>query len=280
MSDYRFAVLTYPPEYRRQRGPEIVALANELAGDRWSIRQWLGLVSGGLRARARSATRSTSRGVWESGTRIALLIWLVIGAANPLTALLQLPGAPKFHEEWYVLAMPLLLIAALTISTRWWVALLITVHVGWRMWVFASDMPQVTFGGGILVSNVLIIGIAWWLALATDGRRAAGIAPTMLLTVLLTLWWSALLSNGSYTLAANLVAVLAVVAALVVATSDPRIAAAIAIFAGITLTWDLPFALANDAVGFNYWGPLTFSVAFVIVPWLAARSGIHRMVSA
>jgi hypothetical protein len=280
MSDYRWATQAYPSAYRKERTDEIVALANELSDGRWSIRQSLGLLAGGLQTRARLATQSSPRGVWESGARSALLVLFIWAAAGPLSSMLRLQRVVEFQEPWYVLAIPLLFIVFLTVSTRWWVASVITIYALWGIWTSVGDYGRVGFVAGALASTAVMVGIAWWLALATDGRRVLGFIPTMLLTVVVSLLWSTLVYVNVSTLVAGALVVLFVLVALVTATSDPRLAATLTILSGLVLCWTLPVAVGSHTDGLDYWGPLVIPFAVALTLLAATRIGTRRMVQA
>lgn len=275
MSDYRFAIRAYPSSYRIDHGAELVDVANELTGGGWSGKQSSSLVAGGLRARAREATDCSSRGVWASGVRVGLLIWLVMGAAPGFAYAIGLRSAPTYEVSRFVLLLPLVLIAAMVVSTRWWVAVLITAEGGLGLWVFLQDpISGVAFVVAVMGPWALAIGLAWWLALSTDGSRAARPLVGGALVV------GATVLAGTHPSGVGAVAALVLVlGGLVASRTDPRIAAGGTVYAVLIFSWVFPFAVTNDDAGWRYWGPITFSVVVLSIMLAASWSGIKRMVS-
>ncbi len=279
MSEYRFAMLAYPPDYREERGPELVGLANRLAGDRWSIRQSLGLVAGGLRTRARTATHGSTREVWASGIRIGLLFWLVMGAAS---GFVQSTGSESIRTSnlsrgLVMLQLPALL--ALTISTRWWSAALLTMTQGAVLVVAWTSSPPIVidvFGVAMVATAVILSGLAWWLAIATDGHRAA--SPTAVGLLIL-----GTIAIGISPVAQFLVPVYLVLSfllffgGLIGSRHDPRLAAAGTTVALLLSPGFVTVALFNDATGWNYWGPITISLAVLATLASASISGTRRL---
>lgn len=280
MSDYRYALRAYPVDYREEHGWRLAVLANELSPRRWSLRQSASLVAGGLRTRARISTGCSSRGVWEGAARIALLAWMAMGAAPPLLHLLGVPWAPAYRESLFVLALSVLPVVVLTISTRWWAATLITVVRGWASWDLVGEPMESLFLAGFVGSTVLTVGLAWWLALATDGRRAAGPFVSVSLTLAGLVWWSGLLTEGPFASAAVASPILVILVGLAVSRSDPRLAATTAVMSTLWFLPMIPLAAINGDTGWNYWGPIVSSVALLALPLMAARSGTRRLLNA
>lgn len=79
---YRLALRAYPPEYRRERGDEILGTLAEMqsGSTRPSPRQVAALAVCGVRQRGLLATGGTRAGVWAEGCRLAALVLLVAAA--------------------------------------------------------------------------------------------------------------------------------------------------------------------------------------------------------
>jgi len=281
VSDYRFVLRAYPSSYRQDHGAEVVGIANELAGNRWSFKQSRSLLTGGLRTRAREATFCSRRTVWASGARFGLLVWLVIGAAAQLAYTVDSTSTPTLESSPLLIIMLLVSIAAMTISTRWWVAALITAVHGWGLFIrFADhDLPSV-FAVSRVSLAVAVIGLAWLLALATDGRRAANpLAAGALMiaaTVLFSVYDTVEASNRMFLLALAVF----VLGGLIVSHVDPRLTTSGTVFVTLIVTPILPIALVNDAIGWNYWAPIGISILVLTVMVAASWSGTRRLVSA
>lgn len=279
MNDYRFALRAYPTAYRDDHGAELVDIANESAEGRWSLKQSSSLVAGGLRTRAREGTHNSSRGVWASGARIGLLVWMVMGAAPGLAYAVGLSSAPTYQVSRLVLMLPLVPIGALMISTRWWVATLITGAWGWA-WVllvfFNGPIAPGVLVVGPGITAVLVIGLAWWLALATDGHRVASPLVVGALMVCATVLVG--IHPGGFVAAFGVAISVLVLGGLILSRSDPRGAAAGTVYSLFIFTSIFPIAVTNDAVGWQYWGPITILVLVLSVMLAASWSGIRRLV--
>ena len=92
---YRLALRAYPREYRRERGPEILATLADMQGGRAAPdpRQVAGLLAAGVRRRGAEATGATRAGVWMEGCRLAALALLLLSAAASLR--------PIALDTWY-----------------------------------------------------------------------------------------------------------------------------------------------------------------------------------
>ena len=73
-SNYRWVMRAYPADYRQAVGDELVDTANALSGNRWSLRQSAGLLTGGLRTRERLESNGDWRRAAARGFGIALLL--------------------------------------------------------------------------------------------------------------------------------------------------------------------------------------------------------------
>ena len=281
MSDYRFALRAYPSTYRQDHGAEVVDIANELAGNRWSFRQSRSLLAGGLRARARESTNGSRRSVWASGVRVGLLVWFVMGAATQLAHAVGLSSTPTYDLSPFLIMLPLVPIAVMTISTRWWVAVLITAVRGWALFTYFTDpdAPRVFVAARVL-PFVAVVGLAWWLALATDGRRAASPVVAGALMVIATALFGVFGIEGASISFAVVAPAVLVLGGLVVSRVDPRLTTSGTVFAALIVTSILPIALLNDDTGWGYWAPMGISVSVLSVMVVASWSGVRRLVSA
>jgi hypothetical protein len=264
MSGYRFVLMAYPPNYRRENGSEITDTVNELTGERWSIRQSASLAFGGLRTRTRHATHGSSREVWESGARVGLFVWLVLLFAQAFTYGFRVSVFDgvyppiALNNGWL---LPLVAILAMTVSTRWWVALLVTAVWFVPLWAYATS-PVIQTASNVQFALPLsgAVGVAWWLAVATDGRRTVGPAVGISLLVATTVVASAVAASvGGAWMVAIALAVL-VVGGLIVSTADPRVATTGAVYASLFLPIGLLSGWRSDIWAFF----IVFCVAFAI----------------
>lgn len=279
MSDYRFVIRAYPAGYREEFASELVGVANDLVGEGWSARQSLSLAVGGARIRARQGTNSSPREVWASGVRVALLVSVVLGSAPVLAYSMGLISAPAFRLPRYVLALAVLTIVAMTISTRWWVAVLLTAFRGAVLYVSAGIFDGPAIVGLIsLISAVTMIGLAWWLAVTTDGRKAASPAVTGVLVATAML----LVGFGGAGLGSLFVPALAILylGGLIVSRIDPRLAAAGSVLSMLFVSSIFLAAMVREETGLGYWVPIGTSIAALIVVVVATWSGTRRLVRA
>ena len=117
----KWLLYLYPAEYRRSRGPELLATLEEAAADGRS--EFFGLVLGALRAHAGHARR----GSWLTATRVAALTVLVSAIVSaPLYVGLSLSFGPS--TEWRMFepdlpgmaALPFGFVAVLAILRGWY----------------------------------------------------------------------------------------------------------------------------------------------------------------
>ena len=121
---YRWVLSAYPAEYRAAVGHELVDTANALTGGRWSVRQSVGLLAGGLRTRERLSTG----GDWKRSAATGLGIGFLVGRlAVGLTVLLLLSGVQSLEYTmdqpgglplWLVALLALIEVGLLVRSTR------------------------------------------------------------------------------------------------------------------------------------------------------------------
>ena len=185
-SKYRWAMMSYPAEYRDSVGDELVDTANALAGKRWSLRQSLGLLAGGLRIREQFAHNGDWRLAAASGFGIALLV-VHLAAAISLTLLTT--GLISFGFDFIVInefplagfaVISVLIVLLLTRSTgtRTLVAVA-ALYIGLSVAVSLSG-THVSFSG-----LVLPLGILWFIGRYGDGEAVLSKSFVLALGVLL-----------------------------------------------------------------------------------------------
>jgi hypothetical protein len=87
---YRRLMVSYPADYRRSRGPEVLETLMEAAspGQRWPAgRESRALVLGGLRARTGADSHRSRTQVWLGSIRLAVLVLLAGSVARALVVL-------------------------------------------------------------------------------------------------------------------------------------------------------------------------------------------------
>jgi len=169
---YRLVMRAYPADYRARRGDEVLDTACQLTKGCWSLRQALSLLWGGLGSRGRAACGNGGVALFAAGVRIGLLLMVAQGVVSAVVFELgatgdvtELSGA---GTAWPLMAV----VVAMVFTTRWPTAVLMT--AAW-LWVGGSTWTdhQVGLTAMAVSVTVLLTAMAWWLALATDGRRAA-----------------------------------------------------------------------------------------------------------
>jgi hypothetical protein len=189
-------------------------------------------------------------------------------------------SAPTYELSRLLVVLPLISIVAMTISTRWWVATLIT--AAQISLIFTNlavyDTPRV-LAVGMVVSTMMVAGLAWWLAFATDGRRAASPIMAGVLLVAATALFG-LFDIEVAVAFSNAAFVVLILSGLILSRIDPRLTTAATIFAALFVASTFPVALGNDDSGWNYWAPIGLSVLFLSVMVAASWSGIRRLASA
>jgi len=262
VSGYRVALMAYPPSYRQENGSEMTDTVNELTGDRWSIRQSASLLVGGLRTRTRHATGGSSREVWESGARLGLLVWLMMLFALQFTYGFRVSVFDGIYppivsaNSWLLLLAAIL---AMMVSTRWWVAVLVTAI--WVLYVWGNATGPV-FHSASYVRVALpmsgAVAVAWWLAIATNGRRAVGSAVGIPLLVATTAASSIVGASvgAAWTMAIALCVL--VVGGLITATADPRVAMTATVYASLFLPLGVLSGWMSDMWAFF----VAFGIAF------------------
>jgi hypothetical protein len=79
---YRLALRAYPPDYRRERGPEILDTLGEMQAGRSApdARQLGALVAAGMAERGRRITGGARGGMWAEGCALGALLLLLLAA--------------------------------------------------------------------------------------------------------------------------------------------------------------------------------------------------------
>lgn len=173
MSSYRLSMLAYPSHYRRANGPEIVDTANELADGRWSARQSGALLIEGLRTRARLSTGGSTRQALASGIALGVALFGLVSLSGFALIGLSGPGGPL--DSWQRvggLAVGLVPLAVLTVTTRWPAVMAACVPMG-VAFLDAGDHYSPGFHWPeILLSHGPAVALVGLVALTGDGRRA------------------------------------------------------------------------------------------------------------
>ena len=156
---YRRLFVAYPSDYRSEHEEEILTTLLEAAepGRRWpSLREARGLLVGGLRTRAMTATRQGERTLWADGLRlgVALLLVWTLSTALPLSENWSNYAHPLEGQGWVLighqLAVPLMyllaLVAVLRGATRSAVALVLVAGIGGVvLGAVGEDLPSTTY---------------------------------------------------------------------------------------------------------------------------------------
>jgi hypothetical protein len=272
MSRYRVVLMAYPPSYRRENGSEIADTANELTGERWSIKQSASLAVGGLRTRTWYATDRSSRKAWESGARVGLFVWLLAVSAYGFAATI-FPEVSPYQASTLQRILPLAAILAMMVSTRWWVALLVTAIWAVPLWAYVTS--SLILSASFLQRAVplsVAVGLAWWLALATDGRRAVG--PAVGISLIIAATVASPVATSSVGLEWMMVFILAalVVGGLIASLVDPRVAAAGAVYASLFL----PLGVLSGWISGRWAFSVVFSIAFALAA-ATSQVGMRRI---
>ncbi|MCP3995485.1 MAG: hypothetical protein GY722_10525 [bacterium] len=280
MSRYGMVIRAYPRDYWDDNGEEILAVADELSGDGWSPRQALSLLGGGLQTRARLATGSTARGVWESGVRAALLLILGLNVSGWLNSAVR--------SDWVfgpieagLLVSSIAAFAVLLRRTGTLAATLITVHglfVVWNAvqqfyWPPSHPVSRIWLMLYFVVPALLYTALAWWLAVRSGTANPigpfgplAGLAAATLLAAIPEMF-----------LPLALIAILGL--ALVLVPRDPRLLAAVAVFGAIWLLSALPIALVAEDSDIGLWLPLAITLGIATISTLLVRWSARRMIA-
>ena len=184
-SNYRWVMRAYPADYRQAVGDELVDTANALSGNRWSLRQSAGLLTGGLRTRERLASNGDWRMAAASGFGIALLLGhlsVALAAALFLGGLRASDGVLVSDQQALVAAFAatsaLSVLLLVRSTARGTLATLAALQVG---------LLVATWIGGSLVgvTQVLSFATLWFIAKYGDGRAVLSAPLVAGLTALL-----------------------------------------------------------------------------------------------
>jgi len=271
MSDYRFVLMAYPPIHRRKYRSEMTDVANELTAERWSLKQSSSFLAGGLRIRTRRATGGSSREAWASGARVGLLVWLVTISAYGFAATV-FPWDP-FGSSMLARLLPLAAILAMMVSTRWWVALFVTAIWALPLWVYATN-PVIQRASFVETALPLsgAVGLAWLLAVTTDGRRAVSPAVGISLVVAATIASPVVAASVGLEWLLALVLAALVASGLVASSADPRIAATGAVYAALFLPLGVVSGVNSDMWAFFF----VFGIALAVAV-AASQIGMKRL---
>ncbi len=184
-SRYSLVIRAYPDDYRRAHSGELVQTANELTSG-WSFRQSRSLLVEGLRTRTRLSTNGLPEQAWASGLALALGLAYLIRVVMPSTYLLGGTGdvVSVSPSPWISLAQTLPAFVALTLSTRWPTAVIVTASNASML--FYAAQADGAFGVFPIVATMLYLltttALFVWLAVQTEGPRA--FSPTVGLALL------------------------------------------------------------------------------------------------
>jgi hypothetical protein len=170
----KWLLYLYPAEYRRSRGPELLATLDEAAADRRP--EFFGLVLGALRAHA----DHTHRGSWLTAIRVAALTVLVSAIVSaPLYMGAFLGDAPRTDWEMFepdlpgMAAMPFGLVAALAVLREWYRSAAVAAAAAFVVAVTVLSLKDGPVQGAYLwypVAAVLLLPL-----FSADPRPARGV---------------------------------------------------------------------------------------------------------
>jgi len=118
MSRYRIVSRTYPRDYWREHGDEILDTANELHNNRWSSREARHLCANGLRTRSLAATGASAEQMWIQALAFTLALMNVSVLVSQFSYRLGWEEASGGGSTVWSEALGLLAVVALTRSTR------------------------------------------------------------------------------------------------------------------------------------------------------------------
>jgi len=298
---YRVALRAYPPEYRRERGAEILTTLDEMGGgsSRPSVRQVMALATSGVRERGVRTTGATRAGIWAEGCRLAALVLLLLAAAASVYGLALNTWYSRLRIVWpgaeHITRAPALGGAALARSI---IAVLIPVVGAWALCRGRSALPMACsiLAAGLFLSGQvgsgLVAGQSWqvgqeWLANAYKlGDALVLAAPAALLCVGIRggrreaarrslLWLAApfvlgVLSISFYTSSITFwpLGVL-VIAWFLAARSSPHLAVAAFAVLAATLAYVVPTAI-GAAMAYEYAIAVATGAAVLAIASLAA----------
>jgi hypothetical protein len=273
---YRLALLAYPAAYRRERGLEILTTILDGGDERWPPRgrELIAIVLDGVARRGQLAGGGSRTAALRAGVRLAAFVWLLpYAVANVMWALYPYigpqpgSGGVAFWRSAYVALIPLAAVFALTRSW-WWGPLAVSLA---STALYAFGVPTDTtwpWQLGLHVDQNCVLfalgfvpGIACVLArpraAEPPDRRSSLWLPAAILGGALLAWQGFFVTSwigGPI--------VVAMIAGLLLARSDPRLAVAAA---GVALL----AATARIADPYGY-GPLWLGAGAFLSPLLIA----------
>jgi hypothetical protein len=272
---YRLALHAYPAAYRRERGLEILTTILDGGAGRWPRRrELLAVVLAGIARRGQVAGGGSRAGSMRAGVRLAAFAWLlpyavagVMWALYPYIGARWLGGGASFWHAGYAALIALGPLFALARSW-WWGPLAVSAgstaisalgFPGAATWPW--DAGQHAARASVLLALWLAPGVACVLARPRSGeprdRRSL-------------LWLPAAAAAGALFAQQGLFVtswlgrplVLAMLAGLVLARRDPRLAVATA---GVAL-----LAAADRIAEPMAYGPLWLGAGALLTPFLLA----------
>ncbi len=249
MSGCSFVIRSYPSDVRHELGDEIVETANLLAPKGWSLRQSASLLAGGLRQRATVSTGRSTKTTWAIGIRSAILFQFIVSTATLIAFQLGARGDVSSFSTPIndTIAASLIVIAVLAFTTRWPAPVTLTAFSCWVVYANHNDSFSSVWGlTPPIVFALLTIGAAWWLAISSDGRRAA--SPLMTGILLTGTVAVAYVTNdpGVVVVQLALPAALLIVG-LALVSIDPRPSVILGCIATLTILPQLPIEIGLDA---------------------------------
>jgi hypothetical protein len=155
-------------------------------------------------------------------------------------------------HSWLLLLAAIL---AMMMSTRWWVAVLVTAIWVLYVWGYAMGPVSASYVQVALPMSGAV-AVAWWLAITTNGRRAMGPAVGIPLIVATTAVSSIVGASVGVTMAIALCVL--VFGGLITATADPRVAMTAAVYASLFLPLGVLSGWGSDMWDFF----VVFGIAF------------------
>jgi hypothetical protein len=246
---YRAALLAYPKAYRRERGLEILTTILDGGDHRWPrVRELVGVVLDGIERRAHLAGGGSRAGSGRAGVRLAAFVWLWALAVVSVTYALYpgigaepIGGGPTTLQSAVLLVLGVAPVLALARS--WWygplfvsiaATTLSAIGVPWD-----ATWPWEVGGYEWRGSALLMIGFAPGVAciLARPRRDEPGSRPSAWVVPAAILVGAGLASQSLFfsSWLGRPVGV-ALVAALLLARRDPRLAVAAGSLASLAAT--------------------------------------------
>lgn len=281
-SRYALVIRAYPDNYRHVHADELVQTANELTSG-WSFRQSRSLLVEGLRTRTRLATNGLPEQAWASGVALALGLHYLIRVVVPSTYLLGGTGdlTAVSPSPWISLAQTIPAFVALTLSTGWPTAVIVTATNA-SILINAAQADD-AFGAYPLMSSMLYLlattTLLVWLAARTEGPRAfsptAGLA---LLAVAVTV--SVALNSPGAALVVTVAHLSPLALGVLLTTIDPRPLIAATALTLITLSQIIPhFLLSRGAGTIEQTAPTMIALTILAAAVALSRFSTRRALS-